>query len=147
MPYTVNGPPPDRCKLCAIRVILWQSSQTLSVVQQINALKSGIQKVRGIIVTHNGRTIRYLDLLNKANDTIQLDLTNATTVVKRERHSRSFNTVHIKDIQDRSRSRSFEQGQRHHSIGLDHWISKDTSSSPVCAKSPSLERVTSLRSH
>lgn len=77
-----------------------------------------------LLVTHDGRTIRYPDPVIKVNDTIQVEIATSKildiikfdsgnlcmitggrnlgrvgTVVNRERHPGSFDIVHIKDAQ------------------------------------------------
>ncbi|KAG5547275.1 hypothetical protein RHGRI_013072 [Rhododendron griersonianum] len=57
------------------------------------------QKGIPYINTYDGRTIRYLDPLIKANDTIKLDLEaqKITDFMSREKHKGSFETIHVQD--------------------------------------------------
>ncbi|KAG5555432.1 hypothetical protein RHGRI_012836 [Rhododendron griersonianum] len=57
------------------------------------------QKGIPYINTYDERTIRYLDPLIKANDTIKLDLEaqKITDFMSREKHKGSFETIHVQD--------------------------------------------------
>jgi small subunit ribosomal protein S4e len=105
-------------KLAKVKKLLLGSRQS----QGHNPFETGVRSAVPLLVTSDGRTIRYPDPLIKTNDTVQIDLETGKisnfmkfdvgmmamitaghnigrvgVIVSRERHPGSFDIVHLRD--------------------------------------------------